>query len=356
MHYQESKIMFKFNRSSDLDHRQCSSFSGVAQRMITLVAILGAGVAVMGAQTSTPASSQIGTVAQQPSAQAQPSLNFQIPVSDALFSSSADENAGAPTLEASVTPIMPDFAKMMQYGRGQGYNPARYRSSYMNADGSNKAIFYIAGGASVALGNTQKYLTDNFGLEVGAGPQFNKHLAVPIEYDFNYFGLTRQALDNQVDIYDSLFSEPHAVNGRLGGNSHIWSFSLQPTYTVHSGDSWGEYVVAGVGFYHKVANFTLPSNFDCGFYNYSCGYFNLDHYTSNAPGYDGGIGVTYRVSPGSSARFYAEARYVFIDNSQRTGITNNSASIASINSSTTDFYPANSNHTTYIPVVFGVRF
>jgi hypothetical protein len=309
----------------------------------------------MGAQTSTPGSSQIGTVAQQPSAQVQLLLNLQIPANDALFSSSADGNADAPTLEASIVPTMPDFSKMMQYGRGQGYNPARYRNSYTNIDGSNKAIFYIGGGATVPLGNTQKYLTDNFGLEVGAGPRFNKHFAVPIEYDFDYFGFTRQALDNQIGIYDSLFSEPHAVNGRLGGNSHIWSFSLQPTYTFYSGDSWEGYVVGGVGFYHKVANFTLPSGLGC-FSSYSCGNFNLDHYTSNAPGFDGGFGVTYKLSPGSNARFYAEARYVFIDNSQRTGIVNTSASIATISNSTTDFYPANSNRTTYIPIKFGVRF
>jgi hypothetical protein len=346
--------MFKFNRSSDLEHRQCRSLSSVARRTITLLAVLGAGVAVMGAQTNTPASSQTGTAAQQPSVQVHPS--FQIPANDALFSSSANENADAPTIEASVIPTTPDFAKMMQYGSGQGHNPARYRNSYTNADGSNRYIAYIGGGLSVPIGDTQKYLSENFGLEAGVGPRFNKRFAVPVEFDFDYFGFTRQALDNQIDIYDSLFSEPHAVNGRLGGNSHIWSFSLQPTYTVYSGDSTELYVVGGVGFYHKVANFTLPSNFDCGFYYYSCGYFNLDHYTSNAPGYDGGIGVTYKLSPGSSARFYAEARYVFIDNSQRTGIMNNSASIASINAATTDFYPANSNHTAYIPIMFGIRF
>jgi hypothetical protein len=354
IHYQESKMMFKFNRSSGLECRRCSSVFGVAQRTITVLAVLGAGVAVMGAQTSTRASSQTGIVAQQPSAQ--PSLNFQIPANDALFSSSANENADVPTIEASVMPTTPGFAKIMQYGRGQGYNPARYRNSYTNEDGSNRYIAYIGGGLAVPVGDTQKYLTENFGLEAGVGPRFNKRFAVPIEFDFDYFGFTKQALDNQIDIYDSLFSEPHAVNGLLGGNSHIWSFSLQPTYTVYSGDSWEGYIVGGVGFYHKVANFTLPSEFDCGYYYYSCGYFNLDHYTSNAPGYDGGIGVTYKISPDSSARFYAEARYVFIDNSRRAGIMNNSASIASINDTTTDFYPANSNRTTYIPIMFGIRF
>ena len=57
-----------------------------------------------------------------------------------------------------------------------------------------------------------------------------------------------------------------------------------------------------------------------------------------------------RLAPDSRARFYLEARYVVITNQQRYGITNTPASLASVTDSTTDFYPANSNRTTYIPV------
>jgi hypothetical protein len=49
-----------------------------------------------------------------------------------------------------------------------------------------------------------------------------------------------------------------------------------------------------------------------------------------------------------------EARYVFMPNSQRTGVT--SANVATSPLSATNFYPANSNRTTYIPVKFGLRF
>jgi hypothetical protein len=117
-------------------------------------------------------------------------------------------------------------------------------------------------------------------------------------------------------------------------------------------------VKAGVGFYHKTANFTLPSaGFVCYYYcGIYYGTYNFDYYTSNAPGFDVGIGGSYKLSPDSEARLYVETRYVFIANSQRSGIVNTPASLATITDSTTNFYPANSNHTFYFPVTVGIRF
>jgi hypothetical protein len=346
--------MLKFTRLLD-SARLCSEgcLSRIALRVAVVTAALGVSV-VMNAQTSSYAPNVNGTAAIQANTQVAPKLNFQVPANDALFSSSADED-----IDALVTPPVPDFSKMM-LGTGGGHaqnGMPHYRGAYTNTDDSMKFIAYGGAGATVPLGNTSKYLTPNFDIQAGAGYRFNRHFALPVEFDWDQFGFTKQALDNQIAIYDSLFGTG-SVNYLLDGNSHIWSFSLQPTYTFYSGDTWGAYVKGGVGFYHKVANFTLPSQevecyYYCGVYDAN---FNLDHYTSNAPGYDGGVGVTYRFSPDSHARFYAEARYVFVDNQQRTGITNTSASLATVNSSTTDFYPANSNRTTYIPIEVGIRF
>jgi hypothetical protein len=308
-----------------------------------VTAVLGAGVGVVHAQSSFAASGASEPVVGQTSA------------STPAYSTSAAEGT-----EALVVAPLPDFSKMMigtggghaQYGRRPGY-----RADYTNSDDSLKFSVYGGAGATVPVANTAKYLTPNFDIQAGVGYRFNRHLELPVEFDWDQFGFTKSTLDNQIAIYDSLFGN-NSVRYLLDGNSHIWSFSLQPTYTFYSGPQWGAYVKAGVGFYHKVANFTLPSaQFEC---YYFCGIYeanyNLDHYTSNAPGYDAGFGVTYKFSPDSHARFYAEARYVFIDNQQRYGITNTPASLATVTNSTTDFYPANSNRTEYIPVTVGVRF
>jgi hypothetical protein len=355
MNTQEFKTMFKVSSHSKFERGLYGRFSGVAYRVVTMMAVLGAGVAVMGAQSTTPSIdaavvSQAGT--------ASDSL-FPVKSSDALFSSSAAQDV--PSVEASLVTTTPNFAEMFQYGGGQRkrYGRPRYRGNNTNADGSSKYIFYGGAGLSQPIGNTWHYLTPSYGFEVGGGRQFSKHFAVPVEFNWDHFGLTKQTLNNQVVVYDSpyLFGTG-AVDGLLDGNSHVWSFSVEPTYTFYQGDAWGAYVEAGAGFYHKTATFTIPQTEQYCDYYYGCYQYQanepIDSYTSNAPGFDGGFGITYKFSRFSGERFFAEARYVFVDNSQRQGITVNN--VGSITSTSTNFYPANSNRTTFIPIKAGIRF
>lgn len=309
-------------------------FSRIAVRAVAVVAMVGAGIGTASAQTSF-ATSNAG-------------------VAVPAYSSSASEGP-----EALVVAPLPDFSRMIGAAGGHAQYAARpgYRADFTNDDDSLKFTVYGGGGSTVPLADTSNYLTPNFDIQAGVGYRFNRHFELPVEFDWDQFGATKSALDNQIGIYDSIFGAG-AVNYLLDGNSHIWSFSLQPTYTFYSGPRWGAYVKAGVGFYHKVANFTLPSEqFQCYYYCdiYEANY-NLDHYTSNAPGYDAGFGLTYKFSPESHARFYLEGRYVFIDNQQRYGVMNNPASLATVSNSTTNFYPANSNRTEYIPLTVGIRF
>lgn len=320
----------KFSESK----RSCSRsyLSRTAMRALTVAAVVGAGAGILNAQS-----------------------NFAAPVvggSAPAYSSSSAEQT-----EALVIAPLPDFSKMITgAGGGHGQNGARpgYRPSY---DDSSKFTAYGGAGLTVPVGNTSNYLTPNFSIQAGVGPRFGKSLSLPVEFDWDQFGFTKSALDNQIGIYDYLFGD-NKVKYLLDGNSHIWSFSLEPTYTFHSGGKMEPYVKAGVGFYHKVANFTLPSaQFICYYY---CGIYyanyNLDHYTSNAPGFDVGVGGSYKFSADSHARLFVEARYVFIANSQRYGIVNTPESLATVTDSTTNFYPANSNRTSYFPITFGIRF
>jgi hypothetical protein len=344
--------MFEFPRPSNFERSRYGRFSGVARRTVTMMAVLGAGVAVMGAQSSAPSSPGAAVVSQ---AGAGSESLSPVKASDAVFSSSAAEEV--PAIEASVTPMTPNFAAMVQYGGGQRqrYGRPRYRGNNTNADGSSKWIFYGGAGLSQPIGNTWHYFTPSYGLEVGGGRQFSKHFAVPIEFDWDHFGLTKSNLDNQVVIYDTLFGAG-SVDGLLDGNNHVWSFSVDPTYTFYQGDAWGAYAVVGAGFYHKVTDFTLPQDItECFEF---CETFQenetIDDYTANAPGFSGGFGLTYKFSRFTGERFYAEAKYVFVDNSQRTGVTVNN--LATAPSTSTNFFPANSNRTTFIPIKVGIRF
>ena len=323
--------------SESLRGRCASSLSRVAWRSLAVVAVVGAGVGMMSAQSNFSASSAIDASASVPA-----------------YSSSAAEQT-----EALVVAPLPDFSKMM-VGAGGGHAQAGrpgYRPNYTNEDDSLKYTAYFGAGLTVPVANTSNYLTPNFSIQAGVGPRFNRHLALPIEFDWDQFGFTKSALDNQIAIYDYLFADD-SIQYLLDGNSHIWSFSLEPTWTFHSGGMFEPYVKAGVGFYHKTANFTLPTRqfvcyYYCGIYY---GTYNFDYYTSNAPGFDIGAGGMFKFSPDTHAKFYVEARYVFIANSARSGIVNTPESLATITDTTTNFYPANSNHTFYFPITFGIKF
>lgn len=369
--------MQQFINPSDHGHRRSGRLNVFAQRAAILAAILGAGVSVMGAQTNSVFAVPFKT---QQSSEVRPLLDYKIPVSDGLFSTSATENDATSFDDASLVSSPPDFEKIIPYEGGrQQTSRARYRSGFTNDDGSNKLMGYFGAGAGFPVGWTAKYLTLGYAFQVGGGWQFSKKFALPIEFDFDHFGLTAGNIENQTIIYDKLFGKG-AVRGILDGGSHVMSLSIDPTYSFRTGDALGGYVVGGVGFYHKATDFNVPSlasfcgggygygyggygygygGFGFGGYGYGgCGTFvanqSIDHYTSNAPGFNGGLGITYRFSRFSHEQLYAEMRYVFIDNSYRPGITIYNDN--TITSSTTNFYPANSEHTGYFPFKIGIRF
>jgi len=335
--------------------------SDFVRRALVLTTLFGAGMALSSAleaqtvPTLAPASS--GTV------QAQPALAVQTPVidtsDDSLFSSSTAESA-ATTTEASLVPPV-NFANAMQYGGGQRrYGRPRYRGGNSNQDGSPKYTFFAGAGFGQTIGNTWHYLKPGYAFQLGGGRNFSRTLGLMAQFDYDHFGFTNQTLTNQTSIYNSPNVFGTGAISQLGGSSHVWSFTLDPTYSFYkgSGEGLGAYAVVGVGFYHKTANFTIPATGTyCdpfGFcYEYSANQ-TIDKYTSNAPGFNGGLGLTYKFSRFSNERFYLEARYVFVDNSHRAGFT--VANESSITATSTNLYPANSNRTTYIPIKAGIRF
>jgi hypothetical protein len=249
------------------------------------------------------------------------------------------------------------------------YGKPNYSGGNTNPDGSSKYFGFGGGGLGLPIGITHKYETESWGFQGGAGRNFNKTIGVDVEFNYDHFGLQGATLNNQNYIYNyctvadvtvglcSPAGPTAAGSGaQIDGNNHVWSFTLNPIFTIPTEGSLGAYVVVGGGYYHKVTNFTTPTVEE------ECYYFceevqvnaNFDHYTSNAFGVNGGVGLTYKFSRFSNARFYVEARYVLMLDSQRTGVT--SANVATSPLNATDFYPANSDRTTYIPIKVGIRF
>jgi hypothetical protein len=236
------------------------------------------------------------------------------------------------------------------------YGKPNYSDSHTNADGSSKFAFMGGAGLVSPVQNTGIYLTPNYVFQVGGGRNFSKKFGILLQFDWNEFGFQNKTVANQLTLYNSQIAAYNATQppgnqvpyfNQIGGSSHVWSFTLNPTFTFYNGDKWGAYAVGGLGFFHKTADFTTPSTqLYCDPF-YGCIQYQanqtVDNYTSNAFGLDGGLGLTYKPSQFSGQRFYLEARYVWNDNSPRPA-------------SNTNFYPPNANQTYYVPVTFGLRF
>jgi hypothetical protein len=285
-------------------------------------------------------------------------LDLATPVSDSSdlqYSSSVGgvETANAELFNLGASEDQPPPRR--RYGR------PNYNDSRTNPDGSPKYDFFGGGGFGLSTGGTHNYLSSaGWGLQVGGGRNFNKRFAVNLQFDYDHFGFQTNTLNNLIGIYNSFCTAADQAAGvcsllpQIGGTSHIWSFTIDPKYTFHDGDKYGAYVVVGAGFYHKTANFTTPATSEeCDEFG-DCFEFEanqtIDKYTSNAPGFSAGAGMTYKFSHFASQRLYAEARYVFVDNQSRA------FSFGDANGNGFNVFPQNSAKTTYIPVKFGIQF
>jgi hypothetical protein len=325
--------------------------SDFVRRTLTLAAVLGASFAVATAQTgSAPAAMPQSTA-----------LNLQVPpvdTSDQNLFSSSSESAGLDEVASNAGHLNLPNA-MVQYGGGR-YGGPRYRGGNTNQDGSNKYEFYLGAGFTQPVGNTYHYYTPYWGIEAGAGRNFNKNVGVNVEFNYDTLNLNYRTLSEQSFVY---FGDTNPTDNGLDGNAHIWSFTLNPIYNIAVREGLGAYLTAGVGFYHKVTNFTIPEEGESCDYIYGCYLYeanaNVDHYTSNAVGFNGGFGLTYKLSRFSNERLFGEVRYVVTLNSQRQGLSFNNIGSYGGDGSTytgTNYFPANSNRTTYLPIKFGIRF
>lgn len=323
------------------------SFSG---RALATLALMTTGGFLLHAQTASPSTSSVQSVSAQ-----EPIFQQTAQAGSESYSSSNAETSGMDQTTQVASDTVPafHFLDAMQYGGGrQRYGRPKYRGGNTNADGSPKYDFFVGGGFGIPVGTQFNYATTGWGFGGGGGRMWNKMFGVNLEFNYDHFGMTNSA----IEYYSGLYGDPTNTSG-FGGNVHVWSFSLQPIVNLKTGEGLGAYVTGGVGFYHKVSNFTLPEEEEyCDpIYGFCEGYYanaNIDHYTSNAPGFDVGLGLTYKVSRFANERLFAEVRYAYMVNSYKPGLTTaNESTYTGYN-----LFPQNSQRTPYIPVKFGLRF
>lgn len=299
------------------------------------------------------AAATFGLEAQQPTdaAPAHPTVNLQARLMAPLDLSSSSSSSSSSDAGPVAAENFSFASEATQPPPRRRYRRPNYSDSHTNPDGSPKYTFAVGGGFTLPTGDTHKYLSPSYNFQVGAGRNFNKTFGLMLQFDWANFGMQGKTLRNQQAIYNF-----YTDASGLDGYSHVWSFSIDPIVNYYTSDTWGAYVTGGVGFYHKIATFTLPGTgtYCDPYYGYCYNYqsnFPIDSYTSNAPGFNGGLGFTRKLSRFGSAKFYAEARYVWVDNQSRPYSETGTPS----NPSYFNVFPANSHHTSYIPVTFGFR-
>jgi hypothetical protein len=183
-----------------------------------------------------------------------------------------------------------------QYGQGS--------QQYPEYHGYRSHIAVEAGaGATAPIGNSQRDLTWGWNFTGGVGYKFAPRFALMAEYSFDRNKIPAAVLE--------------AV-GEPGGNVHTWSLTLDPVFYYKTGGRIGGYITGGGGFYRKLTSFTEPVDEE-GEY---CDYFYcypytvvenvvVSHYSSNQGGANLGTGLTF--GRWNSGKFYAEARYTWLD-------------------------------------------
>jgi hypothetical protein len=275
-------------------------------------------------------------------------LNLSIP-DDISYSSSTGSAETANAVDFSLSSDANQPPPRRKYSR------PNYNDSRTNADGSAKYTFVVGGGFTLPVGGTHNYLTTSWKLQAGVGRNFNKTFGVIAQFDYDNFGFQTATLNKQLAIYNALNEAAGFPDlPQLGGTSHDWSFTLNPIINYYTSDTKGAYVIGGAGFYHKTANFTIPTIGQYCDPFYGCFTYQanqtIDKYTSNAFGVNAGLGFTYKLSRFASTRFFVEGRYVYTFNSERQ------FSLGDANGNGFNVFPQNSAKTSYVPITFGLRF
>jgi hypothetical protein len=161
--------------------------------------------------------------------------------------------------------------------------------------------FEAGGGFNAPAGSSSNYITWGGNFTAGGGLHFNKRFALLAEYQF---------------IDDKLPGVIIAETGATGGNTHLWSLTLDPVVDLFPKSTNSVYVTGGGGFYRKVTNFTDPEETEyCDYYYCEPGVQNevVGHFSSNQGGFSIGGGFTHRVGgvySDGNMKLFAEVRYL----------------------------------------------
>jgi hypothetical protein len=249
--------------------------------------------------------------------------------------SSSPSSSSASAAESSSNTLAADFdAGPAAPSPAAGHAAAGGQGGGTDHGAWHHIAFEAGGGFNAPSSDSSSYVTWGGNFTVGAGYQFQPHFSTLMEYQF---------------IDDKLPGKLIAETGANGGNTHIWSFTLDPVLDVAPKRSNDLYVTGGGGFYRKVTNFTDPEPSEyCTYFYCGVAYENevVGHFSSNQGGWSIGGGYIHRMGGiygDSRMKLFAEVRYLDVL-SPASAIAPNGLGTAAVG-----------NDTKLVPVTLGVR-
>ena len=173
-------------------------------------------------------------------------------------------------------------------------------SSALRSSGQTLDNFTFAGGGggSFPVGSAKDRLNTGYNFLFGAGWKFTPDVAGLLEFQYDHFSLTNNAL--------AAFNQPDGFN-------RFWSFTLNPRYYIHPKSKLSGYGTAGYGLYSRTLAFTDPSQavgYCDPYYGYcsSSGAPIIAEFTNYKGGFNIGGGLTYALGE-SGFKFVSDVRY-----------------------------------------------
>lgn len=170
-----------------------------------------------------------------------------------------------------------------------------------------KFAFSAGAGFTTPVAAAGNNLDMGWNLRAGFGTYFTREFGVNLDFGFDRMGITSSQLTNL---------------GYAGGDSDVFSVTLNPIVHLLPHGPVDIYATGGGGFYHYYQNFTQPAVVTGFGFNPFFGPFpytgvanvTVASYSTNKPGIDAGMGVAFGHKWGG--KFFAEARWdrIFLNN------------------------------------------
>ena len=164
------------------------------------------------------------------------------------------------------------------------------------AQNTSKFAFNVGGGFTEPIGPSARRADTGFNVTAGGGINFAPSFGISAEFGYNRLDLSNGVLTSV---------------GVPGGNAHIYSVTLEPTYHLNPHGRFGAYLIGGGGFYRRTIDFTAPTVSTITLFDPFLGVIYpaavpatqvLASFTQNKGGLNVGAGVEIRVKGDSNAK------------------------------------------------------